>query len=36
MKAGRIILVGILLLALGVPLGAYWHFCLPKVAHGMC
>lgn len=36
MKAGRIILVLILLVALGVPAAAYWHFCLPRSAHGIC
>lgn len=36
MKAGRIILVCIVLLAIGVPLAAYMHFCLPRVAHGVC
>jgi hypothetical protein len=36
MKAGRIILLVVLLVAIGVPTAAYWHFCLPKVAHGTC
>lgn len=36
MKAVRIFLVAIVLLAIAVPLTAYIALCYPHVAHGMC
>ncbi len=36
MNAGRIILVGIILLAIAVPMTGYIVLCYPHMAHRIC
>ena len=36
MKAARIFLVGLVLLAIAVPLYGYFSLCYPHAAHGIC